>query len=161
MILLVTRLEPLYFQSGFKQFGYACVFSRVRLCDPTECSPPSFSVHGIILAGIQEWIAMPSSRGSSKPRDRIHVSCIGSQMLYHWTTREAPNKLVTCNLRHGRAFGGVGLGGRPTILSAQDTKPLHSLSHCLWTFLSSSLSFLFLSWPAFYYSASNFPGLLW
>ena len=26
---------------------------------------------------------VPSSRGSSRPRDRTHVSCIGRQTLYH------------------------------------------------------------------------------
>ena len=28
------------------------------LCDPTDCSPPGSSVHGILLARILEWIAM-------------------------------------------------------------------------------------------------------
>ena len=31
------------------------------LCDPTDCSPPGFSVHGILQARILEWVAMPSS----------------------------------------------------------------------------------------------------
>ena len=29
------------------------------------CSPPGFSVHGILQARILEWVVMPSSRGSS------------------------------------------------------------------------------------------------
>ena len=35
---------------------------------------------------ILEWVAMPSSRGSSRPRDRTHIpyiSCIGERVLYH------------------------------------------------------------------------------
>jgi len=28
------------------------------------------------------WIAMPSSRGSSQPRNGVHISCIGRQILY-------------------------------------------------------------------------------
>ena len=54
------------------------------LCDPVDCSPPGSSVHGILQAGTLEWVATPSSRGSSRPRDRIHVSCvscIGRQTL--------------------------------------------------------------------------------
>ena len=44
---------------------------------PIDCSPPGSSVHGGILqARILEWVAMPSSRGSSQPRDQTHVSCI-------------------------------------------------------------------------------------
>ena len=57
------------------------------LCDPMDGSPPGSSVHGILQARILEWVAMPSSRGSSQPRDQTHishVSCIGRQVLYHW-----------------------------------------------------------------------------
>ena len=35
------------------------------LCNPMDCSPPGSSVHGILQAGILEWAAMPSSRGST------------------------------------------------------------------------------------------------
>ena len=34
-------------------------------CDPMDCSPPGSSVHGILQARILEWVAMPSSKGSS------------------------------------------------------------------------------------------------
>ena len=37
----------------------------LTLCDPMDCNPSGSSVHGIFLAGILEWVAMPSSRGSS------------------------------------------------------------------------------------------------
>ena len=33
------------------------------LCNPMDCSLPGSSVHGILQARIQEWVAMPSSRG--------------------------------------------------------------------------------------------------
>ena len=39
------------------------------LCDPMNCTPPGCSVHGILQARILKWAAMPSSRGSSQPRD--------------------------------------------------------------------------------------------
>ena len=54
------------------------------LWGPMDCSPPGSSVRGILLARILEWVAMPSCRGFSQPRDRTHVSyvsCIGSQFL--------------------------------------------------------------------------------
>ena len=41
--------------------------SCLTLCDPTGCSPPGSSVLGILQARILEWVAMPSSRGSSQP----------------------------------------------------------------------------------------------
>ena len=39
------------------------------LCNPMDCSPPGSSVHGILQTRILEWVAMPSSRGSSQPKD--------------------------------------------------------------------------------------------
>ena len=36
-------------------------------CDPMDCSPPGFSVHGIPQARILEWVAISFSRGSSHP----------------------------------------------------------------------------------------------
>ena len=35
--------------------------------NPTDCSLPGFSVHGILQARILDWVVMPSSRGSSYP----------------------------------------------------------------------------------------------
>ena len=54
--------------------------SCLTLCDPVDCNPPGSSVHGIRQARILEWVAVPSSRGSSRPRDQTHissVSCLG------------------------------------------------------------------------------------
>ena len=51
-------------------------FSPVLLCNPMDCSPPGSSVHGILQARILEWVAVPSSRGSSPPRDRPPVFCV-------------------------------------------------------------------------------------
>ena len=36
---------------------------------PTLC-PPGSSVHGILQAKILEWVVIPFSRGSSRPRDQ-------------------------------------------------------------------------------------------
>ena len=60
----------------FKYCMRAQLLSRVWLWDPTDCSPPGSSVHGILQARILEWVATPSSRGSFWPRDRTGVSCI-------------------------------------------------------------------------------------
>ena len=55
--------------------------SCLTLCNPMECSPLGSSVHGILQARILEWVAMPSSRGSSQPRDRTQVSYIAGRFL--------------------------------------------------------------------------------
>ena len=68
-----------------KQGSVCESLGRVRLCDPMGCSPPGSSVHGILHAGILEWVVMPSSRGSFWPRDQTHVSYIswiGRWILY-------------------------------------------------------------------------------
>ena len=79
----------------------ACVlscFSRgPTLCDLEDCSPPGSSVHGILQARILEWVAMPSSRGSSPPRDRTrvsYVSCMGRRVLHHWRHLGSPVFMV-------------------------------------------------------------------
>ena len=51
---------------------YTCMCAKLlqscpNFCDPTDCSRPGSSVHGMLQARILEWVAMPSSRGSSRP----------------------------------------------------------------------------------------------
>ena len=43
--------------------------SCLTLCDPMDYRLSGSSVHGILPARILEWVATPSSRGSSRPRD--------------------------------------------------------------------------------------------
>ena len=43
--------------------------SCLTLCSLMDCSPPDSSVHGILQARTLEWVAIPFSRGSSRPRD--------------------------------------------------------------------------------------------
>ena len=55
------------------------------LCDPMDYSSLGYSDHGILQARILEWIAMPSCKGSSRPRNQTrvsYVSFIGGQVLY-------------------------------------------------------------------------------
>ena len=55
------------------------------LCNSMDRRLPGYSVHGIFPARILEWVAMPSHKGSSWPRDQTHitcVSCIGRWVLY-------------------------------------------------------------------------------
>ena len=44
---------------------------------------------GMLQAGILEWVATPSFRGSSQPRDWIQVSHIAGGFFTIWATREA------------------------------------------------------------------------
>ena len=51
------------------------------LCDPSDCSLPGSSVHGIFQARVLEWVAISFSRGSSQCRDRTPVSRIAGRCL--------------------------------------------------------------------------------
>ena len=50
---------------------------------------PGSSVHEIFQARILEWVAISSSRVSSRSRDWTRIYCIGRRILYHWATWEA------------------------------------------------------------------------
>ena len=63
------------------------------LCDPMDYNLPGSSVHGILQARILKWAAMPSSRGSPRPRDQSRVSwvsCTGRWVLSTSATWEVP-----------------------------------------------------------------------
>ena len=59
--------------------------AHAQLCptlfDPTNCSPPGSSVHGISQARILEWVDIFFSRGSSQPRDWTWVSCTAGRFF--------------------------------------------------------------------------------
>ena len=59
--------------------------------DPMDCSPPGFSVHGILQARILESVAILFSWGSSWPMDQTQVSRIAGRFFTIWATREAQN----------------------------------------------------------------------
>ena len=56
--------------SGRKKNVCVCVAQLCPiLCDPMDCSLPGSSVQGILQTRIPEWVAIPFSRGSSRPRE--------------------------------------------------------------------------------------------
>ena len=89
--LIVPRFHYRYYSLAEDLFCYihAQLLSRVWLVAiPWDYSPPGSSVHRISQARILEWVAISSSRGSSWPRDRTRISCIGKWILYHCRTWE-------------------------------------------------------------------------
>ena len=89
----------------------------MTLCDPMDYSPPGSFVNGILQARTLEWVAMPSSRGSSWPRDWTHVSYISRIGKGFFTTRATckpgtltlmklmnPGEVLGCNLARGCDF---------------------------------------------------------
>ena len=56
-------------ESSLKKLKTLIAQLCLTLCDPIVCSPPGSSVPGILQARILGWVVMPSSRGSSRPRE--------------------------------------------------------------------------------------------
>ena len=77
--LHIQFMEMSFCLENWISVSCACVCSvgksYLTLWDPMDCSPPGSSVHGILQARILEWVAMPSSRGSSQLRDWTHIFC--------------------------------------------------------------------------------------
>ena len=94
------------------------------LCDPLDCSPAGSSVHGISQARILEWIAISFSRGSSRPRNQTHVSCITGGSFMDWAIREAQQELIWPQLEaeclHSVQlwWGGRGRDGPPPFMGS-------------------------------------------
>ena len=80
----ISRLACENFFSGLMGIAQSCL----TLCD---CSPPVSSIHGTFQARILEWVAISSSRGSSRPREQVCVSCISCIVAGKFITAEPPD----------------------------------------------------------------------
>ena len=83
-----SQQTPLFFSERIRKVMLPHVKwlqSCLTLCDPMDYSPPGPTVQGILQARILDWVAMPSSRGSSQPRDWTHVL-----HLLHWQASSLP-----------------------------------------------------------------------
>ena len=69
----------------------ACLVPQLCLilCNPMDCSPPGSFVHRDSPGKNTGMVAMPSSRGSSQPREQTQVSCIAGGFWAIWATKEA------------------------------------------------------------------------
>ena len=72
---------------------YCCMHAKSSplcptFCDTMDWGPPGSSVHGILQVKIQEWVAMPSSRESSWPRDQTSIFCTVGRFSTQWATWE-------------------------------------------------------------------------
>ena len=76
--------------------------SCLTLCDPMDHRPPDSSVRGIFQARILEWVAIPSSKGTSRPRDPTRVSWGSCIALSHWATEPLgkPHCVCVCVFSH-------------------------------------------------------------
>ena len=108
--------------------------SCLTLCEPTNCSPPGFSVHGILEARILQWIAILFSRGSN--HGLLHCR----QILYLWATGKSKILLVVTSIVRAQS-----LQTSPTLCNRMD-----------WSLPGSSVHGIFqatvLEWVAIFFS---------
>ena len=72
----ISAAEMMGFPAGeSKEWLFAPEVKVAQSC-LTLCDPMNYAVHGILQARILEWVTIPFSRGSSRPRNRTRVSCI-------------------------------------------------------------------------------------
>ena len=60
----------------------------------TGSSLPGFSAHEILQASILEWVAMPSSRGSSRPRDWTSASCVVNRFFTYCLSHQRRSQVL-------------------------------------------------------------------
>ena len=117
--------------------------SCLTLSYPMVCNPPDSSVQEILQARILEWVAISSSRGSSRPRDR---TCI---CLLHWQAGSLPPAPLG---KPSAELSTVGRGGPQLVASG----PPALLLSCVPWAPCPALSAAFLVW----FSSSSFRVLL-
>ena len=108
-IIFVTRDKPLTFQASasfvkemqaggmplglMPTYLHACMlgcFSHVQLFVTSWTVAHQAPLSGILQARILEWVAVPSSKGSSQTQGSNQRRLHGRQILYPSSTREAP-----------------------------------------------------------------------
>ena len=152
------------------------------LCDPTDCSLPSSSVHGILQARILEWVAIPFSRGSCRPRDWTWDSCFAGRFFTIWATSSVQSlchvwlfatpwtaaRQASLSITNSRSL--------PKLMSIESVMPSNHLILCRSILLLSSIFLsirafsneliLHIRWPKFWsvsFSISpskKYPGLI-
>ena len=96
-IRITLRLfMPILFPPSFLSYESSPHLVKVTQLCPTLCNHMDYTVHGILQAVILEWVAVPSSRGSSQPRDWTQVPCIAGGFFTNWATREPPLPYTSC-----------------------------------------------------------------
>ena len=120
---VIMTLSWIIFLFEIENESVSCSVVSDSFVTPWTIAPPGSSVHGILQARLLEWVAIPSSRESSQPRNWTLVSHIAGRLFTVWDTREAhihfyPNTVLKCHIN-------VFMEGRPwraTCISAENSQ---------------------------------------
>ena len=132
------------------------------------CSLPGSYVLGILQARILEWVSIPFSRGSFRPRDWTQVSCIAGRFFTNWATRESKREsrsVVSDSLQPHRLYSpwnspgqNIEMGSLSLLQGIFPTKGLNpGLPHFGWILyqLSHQASPRILEWVAYPFSRGS------
>ena len=137
------------------------------LCGPMDCSPPDSSVHGIFLVKILEWVAICSSRGYSRPKDKKPTSLASPVLAGRFFTTAPPGKPITIfhlsQLRLSlieqcclscRPYSYFTIYSRDVLYSRRWARVMHCIQLlCLLTLTSSQSFFLWVSSSCYIFKA--------
>ena len=77
------------------------------LYDPIDSSQPGAYVNVILQARILGWVAMPSSRESSPPRDQTCVfciSCVADEFHWPWSKEEFNSQIISLSFEKKKIY---------------------------------------------------------
>ena len=143
----------------------ACILSPVRLFVilQTIACPPGYSVHRILQARILEWVAISSSRRSSRPGDQSQVSQVSC--LSRRSSRPGdPIPSLLCFPALAASFFTTAPPGKPLTLVRQGGKRISFLQGCPFTpgyLPSGSLGIFTTIWVCHHFSLSFIQTLPW
>ena len=136
-------LEPNSYMVEVK-WSEICSVVSILFVTPWTIAHQALLSMGILQARILDWVAMPSSRGSSRLRDWTQVSCIAGRFFTSWATQGKPKK--------------TGVGSIYLLQGIFLTQELNwDLQHCRWILyqLSYQGSSRILEWVAYLFSRGS------
>ena len=144
----------------------AQLLSCIWLCaTPWSVAPPGCSVHGILQARIMELVAMPSSRGSSPPRDWTCVSCTAGRFFTIWATWGAPcyvsHSLKGCVFLLGGGMWNVFKGLVEFVTTLLSWPSGHLAVRCVGLTRVGTRSPWIRRWRVSHWTAGEVPTLFW
>ena len=113
------------------------------ICNPMDCGSPGSSAHGILQAGILEWVTFPFSGVSSQPRDRTCISCIAGRFFTSWATRGAPllsSASLNSRIQSLQPFSVTALSSHLSLAFLDELRPsaFKPIPECRWLHLNYS-----------------------
>ena len=94
----IATSSALYFWTDLTTCVHLVAQLCLTFCDPWTIAPQAPLSKGILQTKILEWVAMPSSRGSSQPRNWTQISHIAGGFFTVWAKQCRCQMPESCTL---------------------------------------------------------------